>query len=226
MSLSLSDYTTFSSKKPSERYLENNGQVLIELLEKKLNVKFTTTSNDTKTFKGNGLTVIETGPFQLSDLEVKVGFEGQNTFKTMTLNTEYSFLKYPDGTVRGFEVFKRETYPYIEMQTTYSHPLVPSDTGSILYQVKGTSGYNGIPEEVKNAFYGLLELLDRSYDNNKNSGGKGIVKSLSSNGKSISYDDGGLTNILSMTANVDPLQSNIIKDVIHKYGLSNQPVLI
>ena len=225
MSLSLTNYNTYISKKPSERYLDNDGQLLIELLEKNLKVKFTTTPNDTKLLKANGSCLFETGPFQADGLEIFVGYQGHTNF-TKLISADYSLFKYPDGTIKGFEVFKSQTYPYIEMQTTYSRPLVPNDMGGLLYKIKGTSGYDGIPEEVKNAFFGLFELLDRAFENNKNTEGRGIVKSLSSDGKSISYDDGGLSNMLTTVASIDPVRSNMVKDLINQYGLKPQLALI
>ena len=76
MSLSLTNYNTYISKKPSERYLDNDGLLLIELLEKNLKVKFTTNPNDTKLLKENGSCLFETGPFQADGLEIFVGYQG------------------------------------------------------------------------------------------------------------------------------------------------------
>ena len=225
MSLSTSDYNTYIAKKPSERYLENDGQLLIDLLEKNLKVKFTTTPNDTKTFRGDGLRLIETGPFQSQGLEVFRGYEGHESFTKLQTN-QYALFDYPDGTIKGFEVFRGQTYPYVEMQTTYSHPLVPADIGGVIYQVKGTSGYNGLPTQIKTAFYSLLELLDRAFENNKSTGGKGTIKSLSSEGKSISYDDGELSNMLTIGSSIDSTKSLMIQGVINEYGLKPQPSII
>ena len=52
------------------------------------------------------------------------------------------------------------------------------------------------------------------------------MKSLSSDGKSISYDDGGLTNMLTIASGISPEKSDLISNTLSQYTLQVQPALI
>ena len=220
-----SDYKAYIDKKPSERYFENDGELIIKLLEKHLNVKFSLQPNSSKIINAKGLSLIQTGAFQRDGLTISKGYLGSDQF-TLLQPEDYSLFEFPDGTIKGFELLKTYTNPYIGAYSNSSFPLLPIKDLNAVYKIEGTSGFDGLPKEIKNSLFSLFELLDRSYLNNKNTNGRGVLKSLSSDGKSISYDDGGLTNMLTIASGISPEKSDLISDTLSQYTLQVQPALI